>query len=167
MKGRGKRPTPPPCAGAVRVEQGPEIKHDGATIAFRLMLATSQTPAEAHEEVAEAISQGGAYLTCCYVEGRGQAKSEKGEIMPALSIVGVVNTPETDQQVYDRAILPKRATQKAWISAQWQAVPLPPAAATAAWAQFWENVKNEVHRPSEDGKSIRVVVPGNGPRGQA
>ncbi len=138
------------------------IEHDGATVAYELTVATEQRYDDAAKLANDAAGDNGRYLSFT----RQQKSGRTATGMPAFVIFGMVNTPESMETVNNR--LCKLAAERLalpageqWKGCQVRCLAPRPEDADAAWTVFWNDVKDEVHRPQGDGESVVVVAKGS------
>ncbi len=138
------------------------IQYDGATVVYELTLATEQRQDDALKLANDCASVDGRYLSFVRVQKSGRTSTG----MPGFVIFGMVNTPETAEQLFNRmsALMAERRDMPAgeqWKAGEIRCLNPTPADAEAAWATFWDEVKGEVHRPTADGESVVVVAKGS------
>ncbi len=173
MKRRGKPPAacsgsaPAPTHKAINV---PDIKHDGATMCVQVAIVTADDPTAAAAAVNDAIGENGIYLSFVQVIAQGPAPEGlaiqplPGRQLLVIVVGGVVNTPEPSSAVLER-IKAASAQQPGWRGIQVKMANATPEDSRQIWGRFWADIKDEIHRPTQDGQGL-WVTPG-APRGKS
>lgn len=138
------------------------LSHDGAAVAILIDVETELPLAEVQEGLAAALSGPGEHLA--FVQLRKDGHSSHAAAAHGLATsrwLAYVNTIEPPSALLARlAALFAGADWHKYEVAQPMVCSAEEAAAT--WARLWEDIKDQIHQPDEDG-AVRVTPKGSEP----